>query len=109
MNLLTNYERAKQAIYNHVGFTEDWVIYPIYDLSEMYWKSHVNEKGYGHVEYANTMKNVGMGDGYSAEIYTQRFYEKWVYSGLIYTMIFIDPQVDGMKYFAIFDNALQIK
>jgi len=70
----------------------------------MYWKIHATGR---EVEYAEKEKNVGEGDGYSAEIYEQRFYKKWIYTGLAYTMIFIDPHVDGIKYFAIFDNALK--
>ena len=31
MELISNYENALQAIYDHVGFKEDWVIAPIDD------------------------------------------------------------------------------
>ena len=31
MELIKNYENALQAIYDHVGFKEDWVIAPIDD------------------------------------------------------------------------------
>jgi hypothetical protein len=32
--LLKNYEEAKQALYAHVGFKEDWVVYPIDDCTD---------------------------------------------------------------------------
>jgi hypothetical protein len=38
MKLLNNFNTAKQAIYEHVGFKEDWVVYPIDDRTEMLWK-----------------------------------------------------------------------
>ena len=37
MNLMKKFNDAKQAIYDHVGFKEDWVIYPIDDNTEMFW------------------------------------------------------------------------
>ncbi len=38
MNLLYNYEKAKQELYDHVGFEEDWVVCPIDNCLAMYWK-----------------------------------------------------------------------
>lgn len=29
MKLIENYQKALQDIYDHVGFVEDWVVYPI--------------------------------------------------------------------------------
>lgn len=105
MKLIDDYEKALQAIYDHVGFKEDWVIYPISDETNMYWKI-----GNETVYYGETPEDVTgeTDDSYSGSIYTQRFYEKWVYRGADFTMIFLDTQVDGMKYFSIFDNAKEI-
>ncbi len=36
-NLMKNYSKALQDIYDHVGFVEDWVIYPIDDRTDYYW------------------------------------------------------------------------
>ena len=110
MNILENYQKAKQAIYDHVGFVEDWVIYPIDDCTRYVWKIIGTNLFEQKIQYANSVKQLNdkdVGDYYSAEIYTQRFYEKWVYPGEQYTMVFMDPHTDGMKYFAIFDNALK--
>lgn len=106
MKILNEYNKAKQAIYDHVGFKEDWVTYPINDCTDMFWQIRENKD----VKYANTIKefNSDNEDYYIDDIYTQRFYDKWIYKGKQFTMIFCDPHVDGMKYFRIFDNKMRV-
>lgn len=99
--LLESYKDAKNAIYEHVGFVEDWVIYPIDDCTEMYWFED------GETVKFHEDKGIVQGDTgeyYQDDIYTQRFYSKHVYVGEDFTMIFCDPHTDGMKWFRIFDN-----
>lgn len=105
MSLIENYNKALQDIYDHVGFTEDWVICPLDDQTDKFWSVDEHE-----VRYADSIEELESGDGnsYSDEIYKQRFYSKWVYEGEKYTMIFCDPHVDGMKWFRIFDNTKKI-
>ncbi len=104
MSIIDNYKSALQAIYDHVGFVEDWVIYPIDDRTNSFWQIDGLT-----VKYAETMEKFNSdGDYYLDEIYTQRFYKKWVYEGADYTLVFSNPGVDGMKYFAIFDNKKRI-
>ena len=107
MNILENYEKALQAIYDHVGFVEDCVVYPIDIRDDMFWKIVDNEE----VLYAETKElfDDEDGDTYSDEIYTQRFYNKHVYRGEKYTLIFVDTHTDGNKFFAIYDNDKEIK
>jgi len=101
MSIIENYKKSLQEIYDHVGFTEDWVIYPIDDRIEMFWEIINNNS----VRFAETMEKFNSEENYyEDEIYTQRFYKKWVYEGEKYTMIFCDPMVDGMKWFGLFDN-----
>ena len=105
MKLIEDYNEALQKIYDHVGFVEDWVIYPIDDRTDSYWS--VNKTS---VKFADSLEQYNSnGDYYSDEIYTQRFYDKWVYEGEDITMIFCNPGVDGMKWFRIFDNTKRIK
>lgn len=112
MNIIDDFEKAKQAIYDHVGFVEDYVIYPIENRTEMYWKLVDNcffgGKG---VRFAKTTDelNSNNDDFYEDQIYTQRFYKKWVYRGKQYTMIFVDTHTDGNKFFAIYDNNKEVK
>lgn len=116
MNLLKNYEAALQAIYDHVGFREDWFVCPmgtvippspsILDSTEMFWDTDGDT-----VFYAESKEDLLARDGfyYEDEVFKQRLYEKWIYEGKDFTMIFCDPQTDGMKWFKIFDNANRIR
>ena len=105
--LIKDYEASLQAIYDHVGFKEDWVIAPLDDCTEYYWDVRGEDVIYSksvegfHDENGN--------DHYHDELYTQRFYDKWVYEGEELTMVFCDPHVDGMKWFRLFDNTKRIK
>lgn len=108
MNLIEKYNKQLQAIYTHVGFEEDWVVYPIDDSTGYFWRLDlVNER----VNFADSIEELEseIDNYYSEPIYTQRFYDKHVYQGTDFTMIFCDSQVDGMKWFRIFDNKKQIK
>jgi hypothetical protein len=109
MNIIDNYNKALQKIYDHVGFKESWVIYPIDDCTDMFW-SIIGSS----VKYVETIDklNSEKGEYYQDDIYPQRFYDKWIYKGESYTMVFCDSHVDGvdgMKYFRIFDNSKEIK
>lgn len=102
MELIKNYNEALQKIYEHVGFEEDFVVCPIDDCTDKFWS--VNDST---VCYADSLEELILQDGnyYEDEIYKQRFYSKWVYEGEDFTMIFCNPQVDGMKWFRLFDNS----
>lgn len=104
-SLMKKYNDNLELLYNHVGFTPDWVVCPIDDCTEMYWSTNGEV-----VKFAETIKNFySECDYYLDNIYTQRFYKKHIYRGIDYTMIFCDPHVDGMKYFRIFDNKKEQK
>ena len=103
--LMKNYNRAKQAIYDHVGFVEDWVVYAIEDRTDAFW----SEDG-EYIKYAHTIEDFSSdGNYYEDEIYTQRFYDKWVYRGAELTMIFVDTHTDGNKFFAVYSNSLEVQ
>ena len=105
MELISNYENALQAIYDHVGFEEDWVIYPIDDCTDQYWKT--NGEMVFHADSEEELKSED-GNYYETEVYTQRFYNKWIYEGKKITMIITNPNVDGMKWFSLFDNTKKL-
>jgi len=107
MELIADFEEAKQALYDHVGFTEDWVVYAIKNRTEMVWTINESEK---HVRFAGDKEKLDSdGDYYEDEIYTQRFYSKWVYRGEKLTMIMVDTHTDGNRFFAFYDNKKEIK
>jgi hypothetical protein len=105
MNVIDKYNKAIKELYDHVGFTEDWVVYPIDDQTDMFWDTNGEVVGYAITEEELFDEN---GDFYLDDVYTQHFYSKHVYEGEDFTMIFCDPHVDGMKWFRVFDNTKRI-
>jgi hypothetical protein len=102
--LIDNYFKSLNAIYRHVGFEEDWVVYPIDDCTNKCWDV-IGEKGNQTVKYADDIEQYNSdGDYYVDEVYTQRFYRKHIYEGKDFTMIFCNPHVDGIIWFRLFDN-----
>lgn len=104
LKLMKNFDDAKQALYDHVGFVEDWTVYAIENRIDMFWR--VDN---GSVKFARTMKEFNSdGDYYKNEIYTQRFYDKHIYRGTGLTMIFVDTHTDGNKFFAFYHNSKEV-
>lgn len=101
MQLLENYKKSLQDIYDHVGFVEDWVICPIDDQTDSYWEVLTKNLYPVAVQWGPSIDEIEM---YQDDIYTQRYYERHIYEGPELTMIFCDTRVDGMKWFRIFDN-----
>lgn len=107
--LLENFKKAKQDLYDHVGFVEDWVVYAIEDQTDCWWK--INN---GTVLFADDKEDLAedyfdVGNYYENEIYTQRFYKQHVYRGKELTMIFCDTHTDGNKFFTFFANDKELK
>tara|TARA_B110000263_G_scaffold191115_1_gene168962 strand:+ start:253 stop:582 length:330 start_codon:yes stop_codon:yes gene_type:complete len=101
MQLLDQYFEIQKQIYEHFGYTEDWVVIPLDDAREYFWQCD------GHtVRFAKTVEELeSNGDYYENEVYTQRFLSKWVYEADDYTMICSDTRTDGNKFLQVFDNA----
>lgn len=105
--LLKNYNKALKDIYDHVGFVEDWVVYPIEDSTDYIYNYNNDEVWYidkKHFYSGNINDNL-----YSNEIYEQRFYNKWIYVGEEYTLMIVDTRVDGNKFFQIFKNCNRVE
>ena len=102
MKLLDKYFKIQEQIYEYFGYAEDWVVIPIDDARQYFWKVDNQE-----VCFADTEQELESQDGnyYVNEIYTQRFLPKWVYRAAGYTMICVDTHTDGNKFLQIFDNA----
>jgi len=102
MELIDSYNKAKEELYDHVGFTPDWVVCPIDDCTDMLWCVDGRT-----VRYAETKEEFQerSGNYYKDELYTQRFYSKHIYEGQDLTMVMCDPHVDGMRWFRFFSNS----
>lgn len=111
MKTLDKYNESLQELYDYFGFVEDYVVYPIDDRREYYWMLGEGFFSDNSVLFADKFEHLypePTGDHYSNSIYTQRFYQKHIYKGKDYTMIFVDTHTDGNKFFAIFDNSKKI-
>ena len=107
MKLLDQYFELQAEIYDYFDYVEDWVAIPLDDRREYYWG--LTGEGHGdHVEFARRRSDIGTGNHYEAEIYTQRFLPKWVYRGEEYTMICADTQTDGNKFLMVFHNGMEV-
>ncbi len=105
MKLIDNYFKTQKQIYKYFGYCEDWVVIPIDDAREYYWR--LNGEGPGVVRFADTPELLnGLDENYyENKIYMQRFLSKWVYRAKDYTMICVDTHTDGNKFLQIFDNS----
>lgn len=107
--LIEDYFNLELQVHEMFGYKEDWVKIPLADHREYFWILQQDEdgKGGGQVLYAETeekLEDMGAGNYYSADIYTQRFLRKWVYECNGFTLIAMDPATDGNHYLGVFDN-----
>jgi len=105
MKIFDEYFNLQQKIYSYFGFVEDWVVLPLDDRRECYW-TIINDEEVIFGNKEDILNNTG--DYYSNEIYKQRFYSKWLYRKIEYTMIMVDTRTDGNKFLAIFDSNKEI-
>lgn len=103
-------EAAKNAIFVHCGYKQDWVVFPLDDQRDAYWWVEPDERG--EVRWAESAAKLfddKAGDYYNGNIYTQRFLKKWVFRGKKLTLAVVDTHCDGNRLLMIFDNARELK
>lgn len=102
MKQLDDYLNAKQQVYNYFGFVESRVICPIDDCRKYFWKLDGST-----IKFADSEQELDSESGnyFEVYVYEQHSYKKHVYESPEYTMIFVDTQTNGQKYFAIWENA----
>lgn len=98
--LINNFNTLRQALYDHVGFVDDWVVYPIQDNTSLPWCIVAGES----VKYADDMDGFMTEGKYYEDDVCKRYYPKAIYEGKDLTMVIINTHTDGMKYFAFFAN-----
>ena len=105
MQLLDDYNKARDAVFNYFGYTEDWRVLPLDDCRDFYWE--LDGLGPGTVCFAESEVELATGDGnyYESGIYSHRHLPKWVYRGKDFTMVCVDTHTDGNKLLAVYDNA----
>lgn len=106
MNIIERFDNAKQVLYDHIGFIENYLIYPIVNRTETFWQLSPTESS---VKFAKEKFISSDGKYYFNLIFTNRYYNKSIYHGKELTMIFVDLTIDNIKYFAFFSNDKEIK
>jgi hypothetical protein len=109
MKILSKYFELQKEIFDYFGYKEDWVVIPLDDRRDVWWKLGKSMWGDG-IGYAKTKKELveKSGNYYEDEIYTQCFLPKYVYRGKKYTMVCVDTHTDGNKFLAIYDNKKKV-
>lgn len=123
--LLKKYTDSIKGIYEYFGYTEEWHVYPLEDLTECYWTIHENAVWFGYEnnhpslesienEYMDSYKNSKNDEEFSLEEFNRNFIEnEFGYKSIIlkepsiketHSMICVDTQCDGNKFLTIFDN-----
>lgn len=122
MDLIKKYNIALQEIYDHIGFEEDWVVFPIDDSTEYYWifgdalakllEERDDAEFFGNLVFSTSKEDIlnnNESNIYSNEILHHRFYGKSIFVGEKYTGILVDTHTDGNKFLQIFENDKQLK
>jgi hypothetical protein len=125
--LLQNFISSRDALYDHCGFKEDWITFPIEaDDIEKYW--HIENEVWkqdgteeeskstfdGTLRMADTVDKLkdknDEQDYYESSLVRHRFfYGKSVYRGKDLTLVIGYPHVDSMTWLYVLDNAKEIK
>lgn len=98
------YENAKQYVFEHCGYVEQWRDFPLNDERTSFWS--VNQRGY--VRHADSEKELKeqTGNYYEAEV-VNNSNNKGVYRGKRYTLVIINTNTDGNVFATVFDNLLE--
>ena len=106
MKQLDEYFKLQKEIYDYFGYVEDWVVIPLDDARQYYWRIYNDT-----VCFAESIHELETEDGqyFENEIYKQRFLPKWIYEGEKHTMICVDTRTDGNKFLQVFDSNKRVK
>jgi len=109
--IIDQFFELQEAVHKAFGYTEDWVVIPLEDSREMYWRLNAaGDDTSGDVLFAESIEELDDGEVYyQNDIYTQRFLSKYVYRTEEFTMICVDTHTDGNKFLQIFDNTKEVK
>ena len=105
VKLLDDYTRAREAVFAHFGYKEDWRAFPVEDNTGMSWMLLENQVAWGDL----TPEGIKTGQEFcSAIIYTYRHLSQHVWRAAEATMVLADTRTDGNIFLMVFDNQLEI-
>jgi hypothetical protein len=111
---------ARKAIFEHVGYRENWRVFPIDDNRELFWAVDEQEREWVRFSPERAALAYWLEDHddeygpygnilYQDVIYTQRHFPKWVYRGADLTLVVADTQTDDNKFLRLFRNANEVR
>lgn len=117
-DIVDSFFDAREAIFDHVGYVEDWRVLPIDDSRDDFWAVDKHDREW--VKYSPSREALAYwlehddfgphGDKlYENAIYTQRHLPKWVYRGEELTLVVADTQTDGNQYLQLFRNENEVR
>lgn len=117
-DIVDSFFDARELIFDHVDYTEDWRVLPITDSRDDFWAVDKHEREW--VKFSPSREALAYwlehddygphGDKlYENVIYTQRHLPKWVYRGEELTIVVADTQTDGNKYLQLFRNTNEVR
>jgi hypothetical protein len=97
-NVMDSFLTAREAIFKHVGYVENWSVLPIDDSRDEFWAVDKQEREWVKFSPSHEALTYWLAkhddeygpyseELYQNEIYTQRHLPKWVYRGAELTLI----------------------
>lgn len=119
MKLLDDLKAAEKALFDHVGYSHDWRVFPVVDHTDQFWAVDPGEDSWcksspnrEHLERWLALDDFqdGMGDDlYESSIYTYRHLKRWVFRGSELTMVLEDTHSDLNVWLAVYRNDMEVK
>lgn len=118
--IVDSFFEARELIFEHVGYKEDWRVLPIVDNRDDFWAVDDQEREW--VKFSSSREALvywleghedeygPYGDDlYENSIYMQRHLSKWIYRGKELTLIVVDTHTDGNQYLQLFCNDDEVR
>lgn len=121
MDIVDTYLQSLDAIFQHVGYVENWRAIPVEDSRNYFWAIDEDENTWCKfssqkealefwLKQEHEDEYGSYGDRlYKDSIFTYWHLKKWVYRGPEFTIVIVDTHTDGNKFLRIFRNDHEIK
>lgn len=107
--VLDEWNKVEASLHRHVGYEENWTVFPIDDRRAYYWRLAV-----GSVWFSEDprFRDEGGDDPEHHPVYNDAFVtlnqSGCVFRGEELTAILVDTQTDGNKFLAFFSNDKEV-
>lgn len=117
---IDDYFRLREQVFAHVGYVEDWRVFPLDDMRGCWWWADPSECGEVRWSPSEEALRYWMGDHddeygpygnqlYGGDIYTNRHLPKWLYRGPEFTLALVDTHTDGNIFLMVFRTDHEVK